>query len=247
MMSTQNDVIVIPASNESDKIPCYKQTIPVNIYHFYITDEIGEANRFLDLINALKTAETHDTVFIYLNTPGGSLQTTIQILSAMKQSVATVVTCLEGEVCSAGTLIFLAGDKHIVNPNCTFMIHNYSQWVGGKGNDVALRVKYSEEYFKKLAKDLYGGFLSEDEISEVTSGRDLWMDSDEVTARLHARNALDAAEADKKTESDISKIIDEQCALEDRLDKTVECVQAKIIPKRTSKAVKAPAKKTKAK
>lgn len=188
MTSKNNDFIVIQSPTDGAKIPQYKQTIPVNLYHFYIITEIGEPESFLDLINTLKTAEEHDTIFIYLNTPGGALQTTIQILSAIARCSATVVTCLEGEVCSAGTLIFLSGDKHIVNPNCTFMIHNYSHWLGGKGNDVALRVKYSEQYFKKLASDLYKGFLTEREIDQVVQGKDYWMDSDEVIERLNTRN-----------------------------------------------------------
>lgn len=206
---SNNDLILIQPPSGNDKIPQYTQTIPVNLYHFYIIDEIGEPSQFLDLINVLKTAEEHDTIFIYLNTPGGSLQTTIQIISAMKQSGATVVTCLEGEACSAGTLIFLAGDKHIVNQNCTFMIHNYSQWIGGKGNEVALRVKYSEQYFKKLAKDLYKSFLTDDEIQSVIDGKDYWMDSDEVIARLHARNDNVLCDVNSVADAALNQITEE--------------------------------------
>ncbi len=209
MPTKNNDLILIQNNNDCDKIPQYKQTIPVNLYHFYIIDEIGDPTAFLDLINTLKTAEEHDTIFIYLNTPGGSLQTTVQIISAMRQCAATVVTCLEGEVCSAGTLIFLAGNKHIVNPNCTFMIHNYSQWIGGKGNEVALRVKYSEQYFKKLAVDLYKGFLSEDEIQSVIDGKDYWMDSEEVIARLNARDESEVCEPDEVARKAISTIVEQ--------------------------------------
>lgn len=203
--TTNNDFIVLPNPSEGNKIPQYKQVIPVSLYHFYIIDEIGEPDSFLDLINTLKTAEEHDTVFIYLNTPGGSLQTTVQVISAMRQSRATIVTCLEGEVCSAGTLIFLSGHRHIVNPNCTFMIHNYSQWLGGKGNEVALRVKYSEHYFKKLAVDLYNGFLSEEEIEAVIEGKDYWMESEEVIERLNQRNNNQISE-------DVAQVADEALA-----------------------------------
>ncbi len=209
MPTKNNDLILIQNNNDCDKIPQYKQTIPVNLYHFYIIDEIGDPTAFLDLINTLKTAEEHDTIFIYLNTPGGSLQTTVQIISAMRQCAATVVTCLEGEVCSAGTLIFLAGNKHIVNPNCTFMIHNYSQWIGGKGNEISLRVKYSEQYFKKLAVDLYKGFLSEDEIQSMIDGKDYWMDSEEVIARLNARDEGEVCEPDEVAQKAISTIVEQ--------------------------------------
>lgn len=162
----------------------YKQTIPVNIHHFYICSDIGDVGPYIDMINTIKVAEPHDTVFLYLNTRGGNLHTAIQIISAIKQSAATVITSLEGEVCSAGTMIFLSGNKHIVNDNCTFMIHNYSQITGGKGNELKTQVKYSEEYFKKLVSDIYSDFLTDEEIEGVLDDKDIWMGSDEVAERL---------------------------------------------------------------
>lgn len=182
--SDMENFMMFPPLPDDSMIKYYKQEIRVTLHHFYVVNEIGEVKEFLDLINILKTAEEHDTVFIYLNTPGGNLYTAIQIISAMRQSNATVITCLEGEVASAGTLIFLAGHKYVVNPNCTFMIHNYSHWVGGKGNEVAIRVKYSEQYFKELANDLYGKFLTPTELDDVLNGKDIWFSSSEVLARL---------------------------------------------------------------
>jgi ATP-dependent protease ClpP protease subunit len=184
-----DNFMFMPPFQDEDSIKYYKQEIRVNLHHFYIVEEIGDVGEFLDLINILKTAEAHDTIFIYLNTPGGNLYTAIQIISAIRQSGATVITCLEGEVASAGTLIFLAGHKYVVNPNCTFMIHNYSHWVGGKGNEVAIRVKYSEQYFRTLASDMYGKFLTPQELDDVLNGKDIWLDSDQVLARLGATDS----------------------------------------------------------
>lgn len=179
-----NNMMFLP-SFDSDSIKYYKQTLQVSIHHFYITKEIGDVEPFLDMINVLKTAEPHDTIFISLNTPGGKLHTAVQIISAIRQSQATVITSLEGFVASAGTLIFLAGHKYIVNPNCTFMLHNYSHGPLGKGNEVALQVRHMEEYFKKLARDLYSNFLTPSEIEELINGKDFWMESEEVLARLN--------------------------------------------------------------
>lgn len=165
----------------------YKQGIQVNVHHFYITTVIGEPSSYLEMINVLKTSEPHDTIFIYLNTKGGNLYTAIQIISAMRQSAATVITVLEGEVLSAGTMIFLAGHKHIVNDNCSFMIHNYSHGLGGKGNEITIQVKYTDKYFKKLSNDIYGSFLTQDEIQDVLDGKDIWMESEEVKERVKAK------------------------------------------------------------
>lgn len=186
-VNNTNDIIVVNTGNEANQIRLYKQVIPINIYHFYITGEIQEPDSYLELINTLKTAEEQDTIFICLNTPGGNLNTSVQIIAAMKQSAATVITVLEGEVCSAGTLIFLSGHKYIVNDFCSFMVHTYSHSLGGKGSEVHSRVKFLALYFKKLAKELYKDFLTDAELDIIEDGTDLWMDSDEVRARLNAR------------------------------------------------------------
>lgn len=191
MQNNNSDFMLLPNLPEDNKIPQYKQTIQVNLYHFYIITEIDQPEAYLDLINVLKTAEAHDTIFIYLNTPGGSLSTTVQIIGAIRQCAGTVVTCLEGEVCSAGTMIFLSGHRHIISPHSTFMIHNYSHWFGGKGNEVVSYIKYQEQYFRKLARDVYSGFLTDEEIDAVFDGKDFWMDSDEVLRRLGIEESED--------------------------------------------------------
>ncbi len=161
------------------------QNIQVSIHHYYINGEITEkVDRYVDMLNTLKIAEAHDKIFIYLNTPGGDVNTTIQIISAMKISAAEVTTVIEGEVCSAGTFIFLAGDNYIVNENCSFMIHNYSHGMYGKGAEVASRIKFSEQYFRELAKSVYKTFLTDEEIQKICEDKDIWMGSKELTERL---------------------------------------------------------------
>lgn len=169
---------------QKDTISVYKQTIPVNLYHFYLVEEIEGAAKYLELINTLKTAEEHDKVYLHINNGGGQIDTTIQIVSAMKESKATVITSLEGRACSAATIIFLNGHQFMVNDNCSFMIHNYSQWVGGKGNELDAIINFNKTYFEQLFYDTYLGFLTEDEIGSVLSGSDIWLHSDEVFDRL---------------------------------------------------------------
>lgn len=215
------------------KVKHFKQVVPVSIHHYYLVEDIKEVDFYLDMINTIKTSEGHDTIFIYLNTNGGNLNTTIQIISAMRQSQATIITSLEGQVCSAGTLIFLAGHRHIVNKNCTFMIHNYSQWLGGKGNEIKVQAKYSEAYFKKLATDIYGNFLSEEEIKSVLEDRDIWMESDEVAERVKDKliPAIDGADTMRQLLENLPAYID-QLSDEDRL-----IISETVKPKQKPKSI----------
>jgi ATP-dependent protease ClpP protease subunit len=190
---------------DTKSIRSFRQTIAVNIHHFYVTDEIGDVEPYLEMINTLKTAESHDTIYIYLNTPGGDLNTAVQIISAMNQCPGMVITSIEGSVCSAGTMIFLSGHKFMVNNNCAFMIHCYSQWSGGKGPEIASQVKFQEQYFKKLSEDIYGGFLTAPEISDMLDGKDFWFDSEQVIARL--KLDAKASEEAEQTFTKAAKVI----------------------------------------
>lgn len=201
-----NELIMFQPQDNSS-IKCYKQTIPVNIYHFYISDQIEDYKPFQDLINILKTAEEHDRILIYLNCPGGDLYVAIQIINAIRTSRATVVTCMDGQVCSAATLIFLSGHEYIVNKHCSFMIHNYSEGVFGKGNEIISRVKHATDWFKKLTYEIYGGFLTDIEIKDMLEGKDIWLDSDEVLDRLQKNNQPIAKLDDDEDEPELVPIL----------------------------------------
>jgi ATP-dependent protease ClpP protease subunit len=173
---------------EDQSIKFYKQTIPVGIYHFYISGEIKEARYYAELLNVLKTAEVHDTVILYINSEGGDLFTTIQIISAIEKSSANVITSLDGCAYSAATMIFLAGKKHIISPYCTFMIHNYSGAMVGKGHEISSQLKFTDNFIKTFTNKIYKNFLTQAEINDVINGKDLWMDAVEVEKRLKKMN-----------------------------------------------------------
>lgn len=226
MNDNTNDLLFIQEKEDNNNIKFYRQVIPITIHHFYIISEIGDVSQYLELIQTLKTAEQHDTIFIYLNTEGGSLTTTIQILSAMKQCNATIITCLEGEVASAGTMIFLAGHKYLVNPNCSFMVHNYRGGILGRGQEIAAEAKFHELYVKRLYDDVYSEFLSQDEISSILEGKDIWMTSDQVIERLGKR-------AKSSTDLDVQTIVGKIPILIDKLinDEIEEPEVSEKIPK----------------
>lgn len=204
----QQEMLMFQPPQESS-IRCYKQTIPINIYHFYISEEIKDYKPFLDLINVLKTAEEHDRVIIYLNCEGGLAYVAIQIVNAIRASQATVITCLDGLVCSAATMIFLAGDDFIVNKHGSFMIHNYSAGVSGKGNEIVPHIKHSTSWFSALAKDIYKNFLTDEEIDKILEGVDFWLSSDEVLERIRHKIKVEDAEDKAEEEEEEEEEVDE--------------------------------------
>lgn len=176
---------------DDDSIRSYTQTVPVLYHHFYIVEEISDdVNRYLNLINCLKTSEPKDTVIIYLNTVGGSIYTALQIINSIRASEATVVCSLDSIAASAGSMIFLAANKFIVAPNCTMMIHDYSQGIMTSGHSINVQVDFQKSYFKKLYKDIYSGFLTDSEINSVLTGTDMWLSADQILSRLKKGDTL---------------------------------------------------------
>jgi ATP-dependent protease ClpP protease subunit len=177
----ESDMVLM---GELEKIPCYRNVIPASVYNFYINGAIEGFAPYQDLIHVLKSAEEHDTIYIHLNSIGGELAVTQQIINSMDNTMATVITSLEGEAYSAASVILLRGHKIFVNPNVSFMAHNYSHGVGGKGNDVASHVEHSQKFFKKFAHSVYKDVMSKEEIDEMLSGKDFWFTDAELIYRL---------------------------------------------------------------
>jgi ATP-dependent protease ClpP protease subunit len=149
----------------------------------YLSDGIGEPGYYNELCHILRKAESHETVVIYLNSPGGIIDAAFMIIDAITCSKAHVVAHLTGMVASAATMIALTCDEIIVSKHLSFMIHNYSGGMQGKGHEMKARQEFADKSLEKAFTSFYGGFLTKDEIKEVIDGKDLWMDEDEVLER----------------------------------------------------------------
>lgn len=162
----------------------FDQTFTCQHVHFYLSESIGEPSKYTDMIYRITAAGPADTIFIHLNTPGGQLDTGVQIINAMQNSQAKIVTILEGMAHSLGTLIFLAGDEMIVNDNCMMMFHNFNGGLIGKGNELTSQLDATVKWFASLAKSIYIPFMTEDEFGRIIRGEDLWMQTPEIRTRL---------------------------------------------------------------
>jgi len=195
--------------DDSEKEPAvqfYEAPLAGKQYHFYISDSIGAPKDYVEMIQRIKAAGPHDVIYIYLNTPGGYISTGIQIISAMKMSQGHVVTVLEGEVCSLGTLLFLHGDEMVVNDHCLFMIHNHSGGAYGKGHEYLASATATARWYAELARDTYLGFMTEEEINRMLAGEDFWMTSSEVRERLQLFvKHLEAEQKAKEAEKEAAK------------------------------------------
>lgn len=168
----------------------YNHTYTAQHVHFYLSDDVGAPEDYTDMIHRISAASENDTIFIHLNTPGGRLDTGVQIINAMQNSEAKIVTVLEAEAFSLGTLIFLAGDELVVNDHCMIMFHNFKGGVSGKGHEQLAQLDATIKWFTAIAREIYIPFLTEEEFDRIIKGEDLWMHSQEIRDRIDRMIAM---------------------------------------------------------
>lgn len=162
----------------------YVEDIPCKKYDVYLNKAIEDPSQ-MELINhTVRTAGSNDVVYLHVNTIGGNLSAAIEFCNAIEQSAATVIGFLEAEACSAGSMIFLACDDWHVPDLSTLMVHNLSSGFYGKGHEIISQTDYLKELSKRVLNKFYTGFLTEDEVTLVSEGKDLYMFAEEIKSRL---------------------------------------------------------------
>lgn len=163
----------------------------------YLTNAIEEPYIYNELCYLLRSTDADYTVNLHINCPGGIIDSAFMIAQAIKESKATVVANLSGTVASAGTLLALTCDELKLTPHLSFMIHNYSGGMAGKGHEMKARQKFTDDHLNAAFMHFYSGFLSEEEMEKVIEGTDLWMNTEEVAKRWKSRVAYLKGAADE--------------------------------------------------
>lgn len=154
-----------------------------NVYSAYIY-EIGEPELYEDLFAILDACGEDDVVKLIINSPGGRLDTSIQLYNAIKASNATVAADVEGLACSGGSILMLACSEWKIANNARIMVHAASSGIYGKAHEIQASVEFDKKWDSIVFPDIYRGFLTDKEIGEVLAGRDIWLTGDETFIRL---------------------------------------------------------------
>lgn len=181
--------LIIPMSElTEDKNSIWDKQVPMvkegNTVHAYIADEITEPSAYNEVCHLLMFRVTaDDTVCLHLNTPGGIIDSANKLCEAIEKSPAKVVAVMTGTVASAGTLITMVADEIKVAKGTSFMVHNYSGGVSGKGHEMRAQQEFVDHELNIYFTDMYKNFLTPEEIHAVIDGKDMWMGKDEILER----------------------------------------------------------------
>lgn len=179
----------IPASAWDSSVPVVSDG---NIHHAYLTNGIEEPNCYNHLCHMLYNAAEYDEFILNINSPGGIIDSAFMIIDAIKSSKAKTTARLSGTVASAATIIALVCDDVITSEGLSFMIHNYSSGMQGKGHEMKARQQFIDRQLNRAFRDYYLGFLNQDEIEDVIEGKDIWFDNEEVDERWKMKKVFDS-------------------------------------------------------
>jgi len=163
-----------------------------------LDEAVVEAKYYRGVVSMLMEATEDDNVVFLINSPGGRYNGLVALLEALKMTYATTCAVIIGECHSAASIFALHCDQVFVSDSAEMLCHQVSYMAGGKGSDVLSHVQHVAKISEKLMRSTYKDFLTEQEINEMLSGREIYLDSDEIKLRLDNKaKSMEAEQAEQ--------------------------------------------------
>lgn len=102
----------------------------------------------------LESEDPKKDIFLYINSPGGSVTAGMAMFDTMNYISCDVNTMCIGQACSMGSLLLTAGakGKRFALPNSQIMIHQPSGGFQGQATDMEIRTRLILDMKKRLNK-----------------------------------------------------------------------------------------------
>ena len=151
---------------------------------FYLINTIEDIEDYIDFLRALEDCHPIDSVDVHINCFGGALYAGYQLYDALCKCPAEINMHIEGFAASAASMIMMAGDNFDFSPHASIMVHAMSSCMYGKWQEIMSQIEFDKKWFEESAKEIYEGFLSEDEIKRMLKGEDFWFTAKEAADRI---------------------------------------------------------------
>jgi len=133
----------------------------------------------------LLNAEDHDKdIYLYINSPGGSIDAGMAIYDTMQWISNDVATVAMGLAASMGQFLLSAGTKgkRFALPHARILMHQPSGGLGGTATDIRIQAEQSLHIKKTMAELIAQQTGQTVEQIEADSDRDRWFTAEEALA-----------------------------------------------------------------
>jgi ATP-dependent Clp protease protease subunit len=146
-----------------------------------LNNEINDTTSNIWIAELLYLASINDDdIYIYINSPGGSITSGLALYDTMMYIKPKVITICVGLAASMAAFILSSGYKRYALENSEIMIHEPSTKIFGNASDIFNHTKWLEKIKNKV--DLILAENTHHTIEEIQSAtqRDNFMDSNEA-------------------------------------------------------------------
>jgi ATP-dependent Clp protease, protease subunit len=146
--------------------------------------EDSNANAICAQMLLLDAEDPGRDIWLYINSPGGSVSAGLAIYDTMQFVKSDVATVAMGLAASMGQFLLSAGSKgkRYATPNARIMMHQPSGGLGGTASDIKIQAEqmlYTKKRLAQLIAEHTGQTL---ETIEADSDRDRWFDAEGAQA-----------------------------------------------------------------
>lgn len=140
------------------------------------------ANTVIAQFLFLEFQDPKKDITIYINSPGGSVTSTMAVYDTMQFVKSDVSTVCIGMAASGAAVVLAAGKKgkRFALPNAEIMIHQVMGEAGGQASDIEISAKHILQIKQKLNKILAKHTGQKIAKIEKDSDRDYYMSSEEA-------------------------------------------------------------------
>ncbi|GAA4456564.1 ATP-dependent Clp protease proteolytic subunit [Phytohabitans houttuyneae] len=145
-----------------------------------VTDNV--ANRICAQLLLLAAEDPSRDIYLYINSPGGSVYSGMAIYDTMQFIDNDVQTIAMGMAASMGQLLLCAGSagKRFALPHARIMMHQPSGGMGGTASDIAIQAEQML-YTKRMFQERVAFHTGQTQAQiEADSDRDRWFTAQEA-------------------------------------------------------------------
>jgi len=150
----------------------------------FITGQVEDhmANLIVAQLLFLEAEDPKKDIFLYVNSPGGSVTAGLSIIDTMHHIKPEVATVCVGLAASMGSLILSQGakGKRFILPNAEVMIHQPSGGAYGQASDIDITAKHILKTRERLNKMLAKATGKKLEEINKDVDRDFFLDAEEA-------------------------------------------------------------------
>lgn len=149
-------------------------------------DEVNDATAQLVIAQLLylEAEDPNKDIYLYINSPGGSVSAGLAIYDTMNFIKCDVSTICMGTAASMGAFLLSSGTKgkRICLPNAEIMIHQPSGGSKGQATDMMIQMKHMESLKARLNRILAANTGKDEDTIARDTDRDNWMIAEEAKA-----------------------------------------------------------------